>query len=107
VEVVYSPGHQSADTVIERFVHQSSKRGDIIVVTGDRGIRDLCRGLGALVMAPESFLKQVDERIDQARASLRRQAERHTGNPVEERLTGRSLTRLRRHSDRLKGKRAR
>ncbi len=107
VDVLYSPGHQSADTVIERLVHQAPRRGDIIVVTGDRGIRDLCRGLGALVMVPESFLLQIDERLDQARASLRRHAERHTANPVEERLTGPSLTRLRKHSERLKGKRPR
>ncbi|HIJ72647.1 MAG TPA: hypothetical protein HPP83_00965 [Candidatus Hydrogenedentes bacterium] len=60
LEIVYSPGHQSADTVIEREVFSATNRRELVIVSGDRGIRDLCRALGALVMAPTNFLAEVE-----------------------------------------------
>lgn len=56
VEVIFAPAHKSADAYIERAVYKTADRREIIVVTADRGIRDLCMGLGALVMSPEAFL---------------------------------------------------
>ena len=60
LEVMYSPGHLSADTVIERMVYGIRGGGmkrDIIVVTADSGIRELCRAMGALVMNAVNFLE--------------------------------------------------
>ncbi len=101
LEVLFSPGHLSADTVIERFVHSAANRREIVVVTGDRGIRDLCRGLGSLVLAPESFLSSMDTALAQSSASLRREATKYSSNPVEDRLSDKSARRLQRHRDRL------
>lgn len=70
LEVVYSPGHQSADTMIERFVYGTDNRHEVMVVSGDRGIRDLCRGFGAFVMEPAHFLSLVEEKLEGARALL-------------------------------------
>ena len=55
-EVAFSSGRLSADTVIERAVYASQNRRGIVVVSGDRGIRELCRALGAMVMSPRNFL---------------------------------------------------
>ena len=55
LEVTYSSKRQSADAYIERRVYTASDRRSIVVVTADRGIRQLCQGLGTLVMAPRSF----------------------------------------------------
>ena len=101
LEVLFSPGHLSADTVIERFVHSAANRREIVVVSGDRGIRDLCRGLGALVLAPESFLSSMDTALTQSSASLRREATKYSSNPVEDRLSDKSVRRLQRHRERL------
>lgn len=75
LEVIYSPAHQTADALIEREVYEASNRSLIIVVTGDRGIRDLCGGLGALTMHPDHFLSTIEESLQQARSSL--ELERH------------------------------
>ncbi|MBX7256189.1 MAG: NYN domain-containing protein [Candidatus Hydrogenedentes bacterium] len=101
LEVLFSPGHLTADTVIERFVHASANRREIVVISGDRGIRDLCRGLGALVLTPESFLSSMDTALTQSRASLQREATKYSSNPVEERLSDKSVRRLQKHRDRL------
>ena len=39
MEVIYSPKSQSADAFIEREAYVAPRRGDVVVVTGDRGIR--------------------------------------------------------------------
>jgi len=50
IEVLYSSEQQTADALIERMVYETGKRTELVVVTSDRGIRDLCGGLGALTM---------------------------------------------------------
>ena len=72
VEVIYAPAHSSADAYIERAVYKTADRREIVVVTADRGIRDLCMGLGALVMSPEAFLNAArqDETMQMARRRL-------------------------------------
>lgn len=59
LEVMYSSGRQDADSVIEREIYTAPNRREMIVVTADRGIRDFCMRLGALVMSPDHFLETV------------------------------------------------
>ena len=94
LEVLYSPGHQSADTVIERIVYTSSDRRNVIVVSGDRGIRDLCRGLNALVMEPDNFLKTVRESDAETRNTVTRTQKHDSLLRVEERLDDAMIARL-------------
>jgi predicted RNA-binding protein with PIN domain len=101
LEVIYSPGHLTADAVIEREVYGTQNRREIIVVTGDRGIRDLCRGLGSLVMAPEHFLKMIDEVLTRSSAHLRTNYERFSTNLLEDRLTDQSRADLAKLKSRL------
>ena len=95
VQVVYSPGHQSADSVIERYVYQASNRLDVVVVSADAGIRDFCRSLGAVVIPPESFLGIARDALDRARSDLQHKARTSTRNLLEDRLDERSRSHLR------------
>jgi predicted RNA-binding protein with PIN domain len=107
LEVIYSPGHLTADAVIERHVYASSNRRDIVVVTGDHGIRDLCRGLGSLVMSPDHFLTIVEETLANSTAHLRTTFEKFSTNFLEDRLpdeTREHLLRLKDSFNKKKGK---
>jgi predicted RNA-binding protein with PIN domain len=104
LEVIYSPGHLTADAIIEREVYAAKDRREIVVVTGDRGIRDLCRGLGSLVMAPEHFLSMVDEVLTRSSAHLRTTYERFSTNLLEDRLTDHAREKLGKLKKRLKEK---
>jgi len=93
LEVLYSPGHLTADAVIERMVYQSPRKMDVVVVTSDRGVRDLCRGMGALVMDTPNFLSSLEESKSSIRetvTSTRKPSPSH----LEERLDAASLAKL-------------
>ncbi len=60
LKITYSAAHQSADSLIERLVYTAHNRRDIQVVSSDRGIRDLCTGLGAFAVHPDNFLGTID-----------------------------------------------
>lgn len=102
VETIYTPGHQTADAYIERRVYHAAVRRDLIVVSGDRGIRDLCFNLGALVMAPDNFLGAVDEAVAQERHTLRTVHRAHGIHTLEDRLSGANRERIERIRRRLK-----
>lgn len=87
LRVMYSAGHHSADTLIERMVHSARVRSDIVVVSGDIGLRSLCHGLGSLVMAPDNFLETIQETLDHARVSLRNVQRLHRNRLLAERLS--------------------
>ncbi len=57
MEVRYAPQNSTADAVIERAVYRHENRLDVVVVSNDRGLRDLCAGMGAMVMGADSFLE--------------------------------------------------
>lgn len=61
LEVQFAPEHLTADAVIERLIYNRNNRLDAVVVSNDRGLRDLCRGMGALTMEADSFLATIRE----------------------------------------------
>ena len=70
VEVLFSPGDKTADTVIERLVHESPDAAGILVVTSDRAERDTVSASGAQSMSCGDFLALCDhERIGLAHAA--------------------------------------
>jgi predicted RNA-binding protein with PIN domain len=103
LEVVYSPGHLTADALIEREVYNAETRRHLVVVSGDRSLRDLCRGLGALVMNPDNFLVTVRESVGQARQSLQQSHQAHRPLRIEDRLSDETLRYLRNLKDKLEG----
>jgi len=56
--VRYAMG-KTADTVIERLVHESPDRSQVVVVTRDRHEENLVLGLGARVWTPQRLLEEV------------------------------------------------
>jgi predicted RNA-binding protein with PIN domain len=97
VDIQYSPPHLSADSVIERMVYNSGRnRLDIVVVTGDNGIRDLCRAMGSLVMSPKNFMAEVGVSVETSRSHIRHQHQVRKRLVIEDRLHPESLERLRR-----------
>ncbi len=70
VEVLYTSRHTTADAIIERGVYGTPERGSIVVVSADRGILDLCRGMGAMSMRPEHFLRTMGETIEDTTARI-------------------------------------
>ncbi len=102
VEIIFSPGHHTADTLIERIVYDARNRRDYVVVSGDRGIRNLVGGLGGLTMIPASFLTEIDQALESASSALRNQTHQHRASHLEDRLSGESLERLKRLKGKLK-----
>lgn len=72
LDLIYAAAQKSADAIIERAVYQLPHRRDAIVVSGDRGITDLCIGLGALVMTPDAFLSTITDETNRVRAKVER-----------------------------------
>jgi predicted RNA-binding protein with PIN domain len=61
MELQFAPEHLTADAVIERLIYQRQHRLDCVVVSNDRGLRDICRGMGALTMEADNFLATIRE----------------------------------------------
>lgn len=76
VDVIYSSRHHSADSIIERCVYEEPDRDRVVVVTADRGILDLCSGMGAMTMRPEYFLEMTRDAAGTLTKRLQ-QRERH------------------------------
>jgi uncharacterized protein len=70
IEVVFSPSDKTADTVIERMVHESGEAAGILVVTSDRMERETTAAAGADTMSCGDFL----ELCERTRSALSRQA---------------------------------
>ena len=68
--ITYTPERMSADAYIERYVQQCPVRSELVVVSNDRGIRDLCRGMGSLTVDSIYFLKNLREQAERARERL-------------------------------------
>lgn len=100
LNVLYSPAQLTADAVIERMVYEAPRKMDVVVVTNDRGVRDLCRGMGSLVMDPQHFLNSIEESRRETSETLTR-----TRNPsphhLEDRLDDGALDALRKLRDQL------
>jgi predicted RNA-binding protein with PIN domain len=74
VEVIFSPAHQTADTVIERLVQGAADVSGVLVVTSDRLERESVTAAGAQAMSCASFLEaQATDRIH-VREKLKRQS---------------------------------
>lgn len=87
-DVIYSPGHHTADVVIERLAYTAASRRDVVVVTADRAIRQLCQGMGTLIVGPENFMATVNEALDETRTSVQRTQANAPLARVEDRMSG-------------------
>ncbi|MBP7276521.1 MAG: NYN domain-containing protein [Kiritimatiellae bacterium] len=68
IEVVFSPGDQTADTVIERMALAAPDPSRVLVVTSDRRERETVIAAGIATMGCRDFLREMD-RLDRAAAT--------------------------------------
>lgn len=85
-EVVYAARAQTADSWIERAVYKDADRRDAVVVSGDRGITDLCMGMGSLAMTPDAFLAAVEEQSQRVRDQVERTSSTRSMGNIEDTL---------------------
>ncbi len=71
VEVLFSPGNKTADTVIEQLVFQAGAADGIVVVTSDRLERETTDAAGAQTMACSVFVEQLNETLVRIEQKLR------------------------------------
>lgn len=94
LEVLYTSSRLTADAVIERGVYKSANRDKVIVVSGDHGILDLCRGMGALSLSPDNFLielardsAQLTQSVENTQTKTRMATlEQHLGEDSQQQL---------------------
>ncbi len=94
LEIVYSPANLSADAVIERMVYKAGNRLDIVVVSNDRGLREVCRGMGALVMEADNFLATVRETKQGITGAMQKSRKDPAPDRLEDRLDPETIARL-------------
>jgi len=74
VEVVFCPGHVSADEWIEKAVQRHRDPQQVLVVTSDRTVRTAVEGSGAFSMSCGRFLDLIAENREDLGERLVRQA---------------------------------
>lgn len=78
IEIVFSPSDKTADTIIERMVHDSEDPAGILIVTSDRMERETTAAAGADTMSCGDFL----DLCERTRSDLSRQSgSRHGKSP--------------------------
>lgn len=68
LRIEYCDNTMSADTYIGRALYEIENRLSVVVVTADRAVAESARGMGALVLAPQSFMDQVESALSESRA---------------------------------------
>lgn len=72
LEVVYSPGHMTADSHIERMVQEAENPDRILVVTSDRRERETIMAAGAQSMSCGEFLSWSRAEAERLRRKIKR-----------------------------------
>ncbi|PCJ57118.1 MAG: hypothetical protein COA73_11025 [Candidatus Hydrogenedentota bacterium] len=101
LNVIYTSGNTTADAIIERAVFKSQQRMSVIVVSADRGIVDLCMGMGALIMSPANFWTQIQESDQQVERKIASSKENSSLNRMEDRLGSDAMDKLKKLRDSL------
>ncbi len=79
IEIIYSSSGQTADTVIERLVHQATNPANWLVVTNDRRERETVLAAGVQTMSCAVFLEECTRMARQQTQSMARNALRQPG----------------------------
>ena len=72
IELIFSPGHHTADTVIERLVHDDPRPAEVLVISSDRSERETATAAGAHTLSCGDFIEQCE--------SQRKEWRRQTGS---------------------------
>ena len=70
VEVVFSPSHLTADSLIERFAFKTGMGQDLLVITSDRSERDTVEALGVATSSCLTFIEVLDRELARLRRTV-------------------------------------
>jgi hypothetical protein len=101
VTVLFSSKQKTADDIIERAVYKAPRKEAVIVVSADRGIKELCLGMGALLMSPENFWTITQQAQQTVKASIKTHNQTTDLNRMEDRLDADILKKLNDLKDKL------
>lgn len=101
VTVLFSSKQKTADDIIERAVYKAPRKESVIVVSADRGITQLCMGMGALMMSPDNFWTITQEAQQTVKASIKTQNQSTDANRLEDSLNADTLKKLNELKDKL------
>jgi len=79
IEILYSPAHLTADTVIERIVHSAGNPENWLVVTNDRRERETVMATGVHTMSCAVFLEECTRLVRHQQQTIKRQAVKQSG----------------------------
>lgn len=82
IDIVFSPADKTADTLIERMVHEAGDPAGILIVSSDRLERETTAAAGADTMSCGDFL----DLCERTRSELSRQAGRRRGQTPDSKL---------------------
>ena len=74
IEIIFSPRHQTADTIIERITHCAIQPEKICVVTSDHAEQMIISAAGAHVMSCNMFLQDSSDGDRRASSYIKRQS---------------------------------
>jgi len=84
LEILFSPAHHSADTIIERLVYDDPRPERITVITSDRAELDTVTARGARGQSCRQFIEETQTAQQARRASGRRLSRRVPANRLGE-----------------------
>jgi len=87
LQIEYCENAMSADTYIGRALYAMDNRLNAVVVTADVSVAQSARGMGALVVAPQSFISQVESTLSESRTKRKTPGREHFGVALSERLS--------------------
>lgn len=96
LSMVYTASGITADAYIEREVYKCTSRLSVVVVSNDRGLRDLCRNMGSLTMEADHFLETLREAKADTSATVASTQRNSCSDSIEHRLDGNVLAQLER-----------
>lgn len=98
VELRYGSSDESADHVIERLMHEATRRqlaGESVVATNDRLQRAMVSAMGVATMSAEALLQEIDRTTAERGSQIaRRRSDADFANRLEHRLDPDMLRRL-------------
>jgi len=71
MEIVYTRANQTADSYIEKMVHQNKDKYDIIVVSSDFALQNMVLGEGAIRKSSREFMLELKKLTEKARQYLK------------------------------------
>ena len=97
LRIVYCDAAMTADTYIGRAVFETDNRLAVVVVTADGAVAQGARGMGALVLRPQSFMDRIKPVISAAAARTESKTPRTSrfGMALSERLSEETRVALR------------